>query len=327
MSTPSPRLSLPFLQPAQAQKHVTHNEALRDLDALVQLTVESFGATTPPGAPVEGTVFALGTGATGDWSGHGGALAYRFDSAWEFYTPRAGWIAVAADTSDARVHTGSDWVPLATILDLDNLASMGINAAADPVNRLSVSAPATLLNHDGGDHQLKINKAGAGNTASLLFQSDWSGRAEMGLAGDDGFSVKISADGTTWTEAMRVDPGESVITTASIVGAVGSGGGAGTAIIETGGGLGGHYTKFADGTMICFHHALSTTSGAVTDWAFPVPFSSGAYAVSLAVEGSTPAVATVSSRTSTSVGIESFDLSGSDAVAPTVCVTIVGRWN
>jgi hypothetical protein len=30
-------LSLPFIMPSQAQKHVTHNEALKTLDAVVQL--------------------------------------------------------------------------------------------------------------------------------------------------------------------------------------------------------------------------------------------------------------------------------------------------
>jgi hypothetical protein len=51
---------------------------------------------------------------------------------------------------------------------------------------------------------LKVNKAGEGETASLLFQSAYEGRAEMGLAGSDDFAVKVSADGTAWHEAIRV---------------------------------------------------------------------------------------------------------------------------
>ena len=51
MSDSSALLSLPYLMPAQAQKHVTHNEAIRMLDVFVQLTVEGFGATVPPVAP------------------------------------------------------------------------------------------------------------------------------------------------------------------------------------------------------------------------------------------------------------------------------------
>lgn len=48
-------LALPYLQPSQAQKHVTHNEALRLLDVLVQLSVAGFGAETPPAAPEAGS--------------------------------------------------------------------------------------------------------------------------------------------------------------------------------------------------------------------------------------------------------------------------------
>ena len=44
-------LSLPFIMAAQAQKHVTHNEALRALDAVVQLMVLDKDLDSPPGSP------------------------------------------------------------------------------------------------------------------------------------------------------------------------------------------------------------------------------------------------------------------------------------
>lgn len=43
MSNTSTHLSLPYLAPAQAQKHVTHNEGLRMLDVLVQLSLRVSG--------------------------------------------------------------------------------------------------------------------------------------------------------------------------------------------------------------------------------------------------------------------------------------------
>jgi hypothetical protein len=82
---------------------------------------------------------------------------------------------------------------------------LGINATADTTNRLSVSSPVTLLNHDGSDYQLKMNKASETDTVSLLYQTGFSGCAELGLAGSDDLSIKVSADGSTWTEAMRTD--------------------------------------------------------------------------------------------------------------------------
>lgn len=81
-----------------------------------------------------------------------------------------------------------------------------MNTTADTANRLSVAAPATLPNHEGEGHHLKLNKASAKDTASLLYQTRFSGRAEMGLAGDDAFAIKVSADGAAWQEALRVDP-------------------------------------------------------------------------------------------------------------------------
>ena len=45
-------LSLPLILPSQAQKHVTHNEALRILDAVVPPSVKSRSLTDPPAARV-----------------------------------------------------------------------------------------------------------------------------------------------------------------------------------------------------------------------------------------------------------------------------------
>lgn len=88
----------------------------------------------------------------------------------------------------------------------------GINASADNTNRRSISSDAVLLNHAGAGHQVKVNKATVADTASLLFQSNWSGRAEMGLAGTDNFAVKVSADGPTWSTALSVEAANGNVT-------------------------------------------------------------------------------------------------------------------
>ena len=211
MSEISARLALPYLQPAQAQKHVTHNEALARLDVLVQLGVEGFDAQTPPADPPEGAVWGLGPAPTGAWDGQAGALAAFVDGGWLFFAPAAGWRAWDKAQGALFVFTGGAWVNVSGAPDLDNLPGVGVNTASDPINRLAVAAQATLLSHEGAGHQLKVNKAAPGDTASLLFQSDWSGRAEMGLAGNDDFSVKVSADGSAWTEAIRVNPANGMM--------------------------------------------------------------------------------------------------------------------
>lgn len=202
MSELTPNLALPFIQPAQAQKHVTHNEAIERLDLIVQLCVQDFDVTDPPAGPNEGQIWALGVNATGAWSGADGQLAAWSGGGWFFITPVEGWRAWGVAGEELRVYASETWADLEP--DFDNLEGVGINAVYDGTNRLSVSSDATLLNHDGSGHQLKLNKSGAGDTASLLYQTGFSGRAEMGLTGGDDFTVKVSADGATWFSPLSI---------------------------------------------------------------------------------------------------------------------------
>jgi len=217
MSDVSPILSLPLMQPAQAQKHVTHNEALQQLDIIVQLVLRGLGSTLPPVVPVPGEVHALGAGASGVWSGHDGLLAVFVSGGWQFIAPRIGWRGWDQTGQVLRSWNGSAWVDLSSPPQLNNLAGIGIGTVADTTNRLAVVASATLLSHAGAGHQLKINKATAGDTASLLYQSGWSGRAEMGLAGTDDFAIKLSADGSVWTDALVLNSATGIATGAAVV--------------------------------------------------------------------------------------------------------------
>ena len=206
MSDQTPNLALPYIMPAQAQKHVTHNEAIRALDAVVQLAVIARDLAVPPTAPADGAryiVAASGTGAptSGPWASRDGQIAAFQDGTWAFYIPRAGWQAWIAAESTLAIWNGTAWIA-AGVASVNPVAAVGINATADTTNRLSVSAPATLFNHAGAGHQLKINKAAATQTASQLFQTAFSGRAEIGLTGNDDLHLKVSADGSTWREAL-----------------------------------------------------------------------------------------------------------------------------
>ena len=199
-------LQLPYLMASQAQKHVTHNEALRMLDALVQLAVASRTVETPPDSPQPGDRYIVPVGATGAWAGHADAIAAWQDGDWMFYAARSGWLAYALDENALLHWSGSNWTDhAASIMELQDMALLGVNATADAGNRLALAAPASLFSHEGAGHRLKINKATVGDTASVLFQTDWSGRAEFGLAGDDDFHIKVSADGSSFTEAMVVN--------------------------------------------------------------------------------------------------------------------------
>jgi len=200
----SANLQLPYIMPSQAQKHVTHNEAIRTLDSLVQLAVLDRDLSAPPGSPNDGDRYLVAVGGSGAWTSKDGNVAAWQDGAWAFLAPKAGWLLWIADEDRLLGFDGTTWVD-AAVHSVNPTLLVGANAIADATNRLAVKSPASLFDEETGDHRLKINKAAAGNTASLVLQTGYSGRAEFGLAGDDDWHVKVSADGTAWTEALKVD--------------------------------------------------------------------------------------------------------------------------
>jgi hypothetical protein len=345
MSDTSPRLGLPYLQPSQAQKHVTHNEALRALDVLVQLVVRSLEAADPPAAPASGDAYALAAAPIGAWAGQGGRLAVWDGTAWQFIAPQEGWRAWDLQSSAAHVFSAGVWHPETP--GLDNLDGIGIGANADAVNRLVVASEATLLTHAGGSHQLKVNKEGTADTASVVFQSGYSGRAEMGLSGDDAFSIKTRAASGNWAEALRLDPGAVSVTMATgggaeirltqeglalnmapggvedwrdvynqgnVLGAVSQVAGLATgALIEKGSNANGDYVKFADGTLICtisdFDLAYLNSSTLRADWTYPHAFASEGRVMSFVLQRR----AGVAPVTNYKTGICFDDTSGVDA--------------
>ena len=214
MSDISPVLSLPLLQPSQAQKHVTHNEALMRLDMLVQATAVSRNQTIPPATPAQDALYVVPQGGTLGWAGQDGALALFDQGAWVFLPPKAGWRVWVLDEAGLIVWDGSAWHSFSPASGTPS--GLGINTSFDATNRLAVSSPATLFNHEGDDHRLKINKAGAGDTASVLFQTGFSGRAEMGIAGGDDWSIKVSPNGATWTDALVVAASSGQVSGAAV---------------------------------------------------------------------------------------------------------------
>lgn len=198
----SPNLNLPLIAPSQAMKHVTHNEALVRLDAITQLSVEALGATVPPALAQEGVCYALGASAQGAWSGHDAEVAVFSNGGWLFVVPQPGWRAWDVQTAQLHVFSGGQW--LSVDPSFNNIDGLGINSAYDSVNRLSLSSEASLFNHEGAGHQIKINKATDTDTASLLFQSGFTGHAEIGLTGDTDLSFKVSDDGVNFTTGVKV---------------------------------------------------------------------------------------------------------------------------
>lgn len=107
--TDTAQLSLPLLQPSQAQKHVTVNDALMRLDGLVQLTLLSVTQTLPPAAVVDGAAYGVPLGAVNAWSGQDGKVAIGANGGWVFAMPARGWRALVADQGASAIHDGTIW--------------------------------------------------------------------------------------------------------------------------------------------------------------------------------------------------------------------------
>jgi len=217
-------LALPYILPSQAQKHVTHNEALRRLDALVQLAVVSRATGTPPASPAEGDRYIVGASGTGAWVGKEALVAAWQDGAWAFFEPAAGWIAAILDEDAVCFFDGTSWLKLQAALDgvldgtsIQNAPLAGIGTAADGTNNFAAKLNNALWTSrstdEGGTGDLRyvMNKQASTNTLSLLMQSAYSGRAELGLAGSDDFSLKVSADGASWRNALMVNKTTGVV--------------------------------------------------------------------------------------------------------------------
>lgn len=206
----TPRLKLGALASDQSRKHVTVNEALVKLDALVDLHLLDRHLTAPPEAN-DGDAYLVAAAASDDWSGQDHRIAYRIDGGWRFYDAFTGLRAYIVDENALMVFDGTGWVDLSSILGFQSVQQIGVNTVADLTNRLAVKSPAVLFagpeqaSGGDGDIQFKIVKEAAAGTASLLFQTGYSGRAELGLTGSDDFAIKVSADGAAWHTALSID--------------------------------------------------------------------------------------------------------------------------
>jgi hypothetical protein len=106
----TPRLALPMLAVGQAQKEITHNEALVLIDALIAARAVEANAVTPPASPQAGQCWALGAAPTGVWQGKGGQLAIATAGGWRFCDVEDDF-AVRIGNGGARwTRAGSGWI-------------------------------------------------------------------------------------------------------------------------------------------------------------------------------------------------------------------------
>ena len=127
-------LLLPYILAAQAQKHVTHNDALRLLDAMVQLSVLDRDLTAPPASPASGDRYIVASAATGLWAGWDLNVAMWVDGVWMRLVPRPGWLAWIADAATFFVWNGSAWQSVGVPQDVSDAIFSLVNDV-DPTKK------------------------------------------------------------------------------------------------------------------------------------------------------------------------------------------------
>ena len=110
MAETSGRLNLPFISPGQAQKEMTHNEALTLADMLVQPVVRAVAPAVVPALPALGQCWIVGLNAQDAWTGYDNALASWTAGGWRFATPFDGMTAWSLADQMAVSWRGSEWV-------------------------------------------------------------------------------------------------------------------------------------------------------------------------------------------------------------------------
>lgn len=146
----TPRLGLPYVVAAQAQKHIPINESLARLDGLVQLAVESRSVSAQPTGPAAGGVWILPASATGAaWAGQPAGGLMRFEAgAWEPLAPAEGVLAWVKDENQMVAFDGATWTPLSatfratTVAQTPGLASTRLEILEQEVT-LSGASTAT----------------------------------------------------------------------------------------------------------------------------------------------------------------------------------------
>ena len=176
--TETSKLGLPLLEPAQAQKHVTVNEALLRLDALNQITLTGVGTVAAPTNPSEGETYSVGSGASGAWSGKDGNLAVFSNNGWVFVTPLHGWRAWDVGNGVSLTFDGVGWVEGAgavspngagfvhRTMEIDHSVGSGASStvsAALPADSIVYGVTGRVLSAIGGATSFEIGVSGSTN--------------------------------------------------------------------------------------------------------------------------------------------------------------------
>lgn len=196
--------ALPFMAPAQAQKHMTLNESLIEIDRRLHIHLQSVSHAEPPSTLTLGDRYGIPPSATGDWSGEDGSIAEWEGNTWILLRPKSGWLAYVADQDGLFTASNNDWLRIGK--SETTVEQLGVNTEADGTNRLAVRSSSVYLGaDDSGTIDRTMNRATDSDNSRLYFKTNDIVRAEVGYTGDDQFRIKTTPDGEVFATALAVE--------------------------------------------------------------------------------------------------------------------------
>jgi hypothetical protein len=141
----TPRHQLPLLSVGQAQKEITHNEALLALGLLLHPTCVAEPDDTPPVAPVVGDVFLCGANPTGAWAGQPHAMALWTESGWRFARPVEGQKVTLLPSGAEWRYLGGSWS--LGIVDAAELRVGGQQVVGTRAGAINLSPDGATVDH------------------------------------------------------------------------------------------------------------------------------------------------------------------------------------
>lgn len=109
MTDTTDRLDLPLLASGQAQKELTHNEALTRLSFASQTSVVAVAPAGEPSSPAAGQCWIVGAAPSGAWAGRAHHLACWTANGWRFLAPFDGLTAWSVADGKYAVYSSGVW--------------------------------------------------------------------------------------------------------------------------------------------------------------------------------------------------------------------------
>ncbi|ADH87367.1 hypothetical protein Snov_0030 [Ancylobacter novellus DSM 506] len=301
-----------------------HNRLVSVLDAIGAIEnarpnyeVLSVGSNAPPGSPVVGGLYVVGTVPNGAWVGQANNLAQWTGAAWLFTAPERGTTVVSAATGIVSIWNGTTW-----------------GAYVAPSSFI-----ATLM--DDASASAALSTLGVSDFAKTILDDTTAAEARTTL-GATAFRALGTLTGAAGSFARFTGAGGADAVMQAIVGTVSQSAGVPTgAIVEAGSNGNGNYVKFADGTMVCWAtfavRAINIASSAVIGGfrsaaiipTFPIAFAAVPAIVTFATGGSgaSGSAITACDSSAPTTGNFSFYLAASvNTTAAGAGYVAIGRW-